>query len=73
MMRKRRKRVYALYQGDEFIDLGTAAQLARILGCKTETVEWQSSASGRRRARPDGRHIIRVADIDEEDDNEYPM
>lgn len=33
-----RQAVYALYKGDEFIDIGTAAELAEKLNCKVKTI-----------------------------------
>ena len=65
-----KRREYAAYQGDRFIDLGTAEQLATSLGITPATVEWRASPSGQKRAlkyNMQGRIIIK---IEEEDNNE---
>jgi hypothetical protein len=68
MRKAKRKRQYAVYQGDNFIDLGTAPYLARLLGIKAGTIQWQASISGRKRAKPEGQHIIRIPFDDEDDE-----
>lgn len=41
---------YALYRGDEFVDVGTADELAERMGVKAETVLFYASPSWRRRS-----------------------
>ena len=45
-----KRREYAAYQGDRFIDLGTAEYLAKKLGISPQTVEWRASPSGLKRS-----------------------
>lgn len=40
---------YALYKGDKFIDLGSKAKLARILGVKISTIVFYMSPTYRKR------------------------
>lgn len=48
---KRRKAIYAVYYGkpdyETFIDLGTAGQLAKRLGCKLENIHYMACAKGK--------------------------
>jgi hypothetical protein len=68
-MRRRKKRhptMYAAYDGDEFLDMGTANELAVILGIKPESVQWQASRTGVARSMKHGRRmIIRVPELEE--------
>lgn len=41
--------VYALYDGDEVIAVGTAKALAELMGCKTQRIYWYASGQARRR------------------------
>lgn len=45
----RRTGIYALYHGDEFIDLGSVSQIAQIAGVKEQTVRMYASAAYRKR------------------------
>ncbi len=40
---------YALYRGDELVAIGTARELAEIMGVKPETVQWYTYPSAQRR------------------------
>lgn len=44
-----KERTYALYRGDEFIDVGTADELAERHGIKPESVRWMSTPSYHKR------------------------
>jgi len=45
--------VYALYRGDEFVDVGTAEELAERHNIKPETVRWMSTPSYQKRGTED--------------------
>lgn len=53
--------IYALYKGDEFIDSGTAYQLARRRGVKPSTIRWYSSPSAKKRSGPKAITVVRVS------------
>lgn len=46
-----KKYEYALYKGDEFIDLGTKEYLSKLLGVTKKTIGWLASPSARKRRR----------------------
>lgn len=48
-MKKKRPGIYALYQGDKFIDEGTVKELAEKLGIKKETLYFYATPSYRKR------------------------
>lgn len=50
MGRPRKKDIYALYRGDEMLDVGTADELAEKMGVKRDTVLWLSTPAAHRRA-----------------------
>lgn len=41
--------IYALYKGDDFIDMGTAEYLAKILNVKKKTIQYLASPANLRR------------------------
>lgn len=45
---------FALYRGDEFIDIGTAAELAEKMGVKPSTIAFYATPSNIRRANDAG-------------------
>lgn len=45
------KRVYAVYKGDEFIDLGTKEELAKKLGCKPESIAFMTTPCYKKRIK----------------------
>lgn len=53
-------RRYALYKGDEFVALGTAAEIAAQIGVKPDTVRWWSYPSAQKRNRGNARIAIRL-------------
>lgn len=53
---------YALYKGDEFIDLGGKARLAKRLGVKVETITFYMSQTWRRRTGDRSYIVIRIED-----------
>lgn len=46
-----KKYEYALYKGDNFIDLGTKEYLAKLIGVTQKTIGWLASPSARKRRR----------------------
>lgn len=53
---------YALYKGDRFIDLGSKAHLAKVLGVKLSSIEFYMSPTYRRRAGENGTIVFRIED-----------
>ncbi len=48
-MSDKSKQRYALYRGDEFIDVGTADELAERHGVRAETIRWMSTPAFHKR------------------------
>lgn len=47
--------IYAIYKGDEYVDMGTAEELAERLGVKVSTIRfWRSKANHRRASEGKG-------------------
>lgn len=61
-MTTRKKQDYALYKGDELLDMGTAEEIAARRGVKPETIYYYATASQARRHRksPNGRFLSAV-------------
>ncbi len=53
---------FALYRGDEFIDIGTKHELSERYGLTIATIEWLSSPSGMARTNGKGWVIVRFDD-----------
>lgn len=51
-------KTYALYYGDEFIDLGSRKHIAEILKVKESTVEFYTSPVWRKRHKHENEGII---------------
>lgn len=53
---------YALYKGDNFVDVGTADYLANLISVTRETIKWLASPSAlkRRRKSEDSNALICV-------------
>ena len=49
---------YALYYGDNFIDIGSLEHIASILKVKPETVKWYTYPSWRKRHKKDSEGIF---------------
>jgi len=54
--------IFALYRGDQFIDLGTKQYLANLLGVTIKTITFYSSPTYRKRTNDKGWIIIKVED-----------
>lgn len=63
----KKDKIYALYHGDKFIDLGTAEYLAKLIGVDIKTIKYYSYESYRKRLK--GKKAcyitIRIEDEDE--------
>lgn len=57
MAKERRQRVYAVYDNDTFVDVGTKHELAERLGVTTDTIVFIASPAHKKR-RPNGRHAV---------------
>lgn len=57
---------YALYRDDEFIDVGTAAEIASRRGVTTKHIRWLSTASAHKSKRK--LLAYRIEEDDEEDE-----
>ena len=55
-----KEKVYALYQGDKFITVGTVKEIANELGIKEETVRFYSSPAAKRRNTGNGRILVKI-------------
>lgn len=42
---------YAVYKGEELLVVGTASECAQELGVKEETIRWNATPTGRKRAQ----------------------
>lgn len=60
---------YALYHGDEFIAIGTAAELAMKQGVAPETIKFYATPAYAARDKGQNRFIaVRISGKDEEDE-----
>ena len=55
-------KTYALYKGDEFLNLGSIKFLAEWLGVKEATIRFYSSPTYRKRTGDRGLLVIRIED-----------
>ncbi len=55
-------KMYALYHGDEFIDLGTRDYLAKLLGVKPRTITFYMSPTWLQRTNYKGWVVIKIDD-----------
>ena len=65
------EKYFALYKGDEFIDLGTAKELAKKYNLKPETIRHLSTPSHRRRIEKTKKAVSNAlisVKIDDEED-----
>ena len=57
--------IYAVYKGDEFIDLGTKKQLAKTLNCKPKSIGFMTISCYKKRIKNKENRLI-VIKIEEE-------
>ena len=67
MGRPKSNHLYAVYRDDELLGIGTADELAELLGLSRRTVTWMSTPAARKRAEENPAHMfaIRVEDDEE--------
>ena len=66
-----KKREYAIYHGEEFIDIGTIEELAIKLNVKPKTIYFYSTPTYKRRVPDENdRYIVILIEDDEEEMNE---
>lgn len=64
----RKEKIYALYKGDEFVDMGTRKYLANKLNSRVEFISYLASPTyKKRRAKENSKSMI-VIKVDEIDD-----
>ena len=56
------ERIYAVYKGDEFIDVGTKKELSKSLGCQVDTISFYLSPAYKKRVINSDKaiHVCRV-------------
>lgn len=54
--KKRDLREFALYHGDEFVAIGTVAELAERQGVTEETIKWYGTQAAEKRV--EGFHLV---------------
>lgn len=56
------KSVYAIYKGDEFLDLGTTEEMAKKFNVKKETITFWASPAHKKRVKNKGKVAVRIDD-----------
>lgn len=54
------RNVYAVYKGDEFLDIGTVKELAKKLNVKIRTIYYWSSPANKKRIKKKGKLAIKI-------------
>ena len=67
--KKKGARIYALYKGDEFLEIGTKEFLAKLLGVKPETIKVYGTPSYLKRAKKKDDNRLITCHIGYEKDN----
>ena len=55
---RKSKTIYAIYKGEEFLNLGTVPELAKYLGVSTKTIKFYTTKTYRKRRKDDGNNIV---------------
>lgn len=55
-----KKKEYALYKGDKFIDIGTKEYLAELLNVKKETIEFYASPTQLKRIKDNAYVVVKI-------------
>ena len=55
-----RRSTFAVYRGDEFVDVGTAEEIAKRLGCKADTIRFYAAPSYQARLKEGSKSLIAV-------------
>lgn len=58
----KRKKIYALYKGDEFIDIGTKEYLAKILKVKVNTIDFYQSPYWLKKTNYESYVVIKIGE-----------
>ena len=63
-----REKIFAVYKGDEFIDLGTRKELAEKLNIKPNSIKFYSTPIYRKRTKdkPNSLIVIKIEDDEKE-------
>lgn len=61
-------KLYALYKGDQFVDIGTPRELAKLLDVKLETIWFYMSKVYKERTNYEGWVLVEVGDEEEENE-----
>lgn len=56
----RKKQEYALYKGDEFIDLGTIEELAERMGVAPNTIRYYQTTIYKKRGKDDSNRKVLI-------------
>lgn len=51
---------YAIYHGDNFVDLGSKSYLAKKLNVKTETISYYATSAHRKRTNDNSWIVIKI-------------
>lgn len=54
------ERYYGVYRGDEFVTVGTQAEVARELGVKPDTVYFWSTPTYNKRLKKDSKALVSI-------------
>ena len=68
-MKFKRDKIYALYKGDTFIDLGTTRYLAKKLGLQERTIKFYGTELWKSRCKRDDVLILIEVEEDEEEND----
>lgn len=60
------EKIFALYKGDEFIDIGTKEYLANLLNVRKETIEFYASPTQLKRNKDNCYVVVRIDDDERE-------
>ena len=60
------EKVFALYKGDKFIDIGTKEYLANLLNVRKETIEFYASPTQLKRNKDNCYVVVRIDDDERE-------
>jgi hypothetical protein len=60
------EKIFALYKGDKFIDIGTKEYLANLLNVRKETIEFYASPTQLKRNKDNCYVVVRIDDDERE-------
>lgn len=60
------EKIFALYKGDKFIDIGTKEYLANLLNVRKETIEFYASPTQLKRSKDNCYVVVRIDDDERE-------